>query len=182
MRLLRQGDLGAIEVLYQLYARRVKGFVVKRNPAFDATKADDVVQQTFLALTRQASHWPSSFEHFTSVGNLLFTIATSTIVDLQRCEERDARLKEVAAEYYRQPLRPDERALGKERRWMVRWALRLLPAALREAAALRYLEGLSVKQTAEVTATSVNSTKKRINRSRHELRRSLRFYWKGGMR
>jgi RNA polymerase sigma-70 factor (ECF subfamily) len=180
MRRLRQGDLSSIELIYRLYVLRLKSFVMKKNPAFDETKADDVVQLTFIALTRQASDRPGSFEHFTRLGNLLFTIATSIVIDLQRNEERDEKLKQHVAEYRKQPLRPDERALGKERHRMVHWAMRLLPKKLQEAVALHYLEGMSVKQTADATETSVNTTKKRINRSRHDLRRSLHSYWKGG--
>jgi len=182
MRLLRQGDLASIDIIARLYERRLKSFVMKKNPAFDETKADDVVQLTFLALTRQATGRPGSFEHFTSVGHLLRTIATNIVIDLQRNEERDEKLKQHVAQYRNQPLRPDELALGKERHRMVHWAIRLLPRKLQEAVALHYLEGLSLKQTADATEASVNTTKKRINRSRHDLRQSLRTYWKGGTR
>ena len=182
MRLLRQGDLASIDLICRLYARRLKSFIMKQNPAFDETKADDVVQLTFLALTRQATGRPGSFEHFTSVGHLLRTIATNIVIDLQRREERDEKLKQFVAEHRKRPPRPDELALGKERHRMVHWAMRLLTAKLQEAIALHYLEGLSIKQTADVTEASVNTTKKRINRSRHELRRSLHSYWKGDPR
>jgi len=182
MRLLRQGDLASIDLIFRLYALRLKTFVVKENPAFDETKADDVVQLTFLALTRQAIGRPGSFEHYTRVGHLLRTIATNIVIDLQRDEERDERLKKAAAVLYGRPERPDELALGKERNRKVHWAVRLLTAKMQEAVTMHYLEGLSVKQTAAATEASFNTTKKRINRSRHELRRALRFYWKGGMR
>jgi RNA polymerase sigma-70 factor (ECF subfamily) len=68
---------------------------------------------------------------------------------------------------------PEQLALGEETRRAIWEAFRRLPARQREVFALRYLEGCSTEETAEVLGLSTGSVKTHLFRAVHQMRARL---------
>ncbi|MGH2604550.1 MAG: RNA polymerase sigma factor [Dehalococcoidia bacterium] len=86
---------------------------------------------------------------------------------------RGRRRAEVLSQAAREPSTtedPHAQAHAAELRRQVHESLQLLPAEQREALVLRYVEGLSVTEMAELLGTSLSAVKMRLLRARNALR------------
>lgn len=169
----RRAALGA---LFDLHHARVLN--VAWRVLGDRHLAEDVVQDVFLRLPLVAK----SFRGDSSLSSWLYRMAVNRAIDRRRREARRpaARLGAAAPEFDAaglpsRPERPeaDAHAQGDERAARVQAALLELSPKLRAVAVLRYIEGLSYDQLAEVLDCSLGTIKSRLNRAHAALARSL---------
>lgn len=165
--------------LAALYERHAEALVnVAWRVAGDWSAAQDVVQDVFLHLTARIA----SFRGESSLSSWLYRITVNRAIDRKRHEGRRpaARLGAV----------PDDLLEGARSPWgapadasepvetspdavRVRAALAALSPKLRAIAVLRYIEGLSYDQLAEVLDLSLGTVKSRLNRAHAALAKSL---------
>lgn len=173
------GEVQALGVLYDRYARRLKAFAWQQG----ARRPDDVVQDAFMRIVRNGA----SFKGTAKFKTWLFSIARNLCIDASR---RD---KFRIMPSLDQPIRdPDSPTLGdrvadtapggdglrategSEFRVDFEAALAALPAEQREVFVLRQSSGMAFAEIAEVTGTRENTAKSRMRYALQALRQALK--------
>jgi RNA polymerase sigma-70 factor (ECF subfamily) len=153
------GSRAAFEELFARYRKPLHGFFGRRlnNPA----RAEDLAQETFLAVIRGASR----YEPRALVRTYLYGIA----LKLLAAERRKFLTRSTSEQSAPEPKtdRPPERVV-----W-VRQALEKLDAPEREILMLREYEQLSYSDIAELLRIPVNTVRSRLFRSRLALKSYL---------
>jgi RNA polymerase sigma-70 factor, ECF subfamily len=172
-----KGDIQAFEVLVQRYRSLVFGVVARHVPR---GSIEDVAQEV---LVRTYQSLPG-FSARSSFRRWLTTIAVRSCCDFWRnrerhpevplstlTEEHQAWLDEALAPQSREVFREQiERAEAKE---ILDYALERIAAEDRMVLSLVHLEGLPVKEAAELLGWSVIKTKVKAHRARREMRRII---------
>ena len=157
----------ALAALYDRHHQRV--FNVALRVTLDWYRAQDVVQDVFLSLPRRVR----SFRGDASFTSWLYRITVNRAIDTRRREARRpaARLGDATGELEAEgpgrdePRSPIEGARADERTRDIHRALSKLSPKLRTVAVLRYVEGLSYLELAEVLGCSLGTVKSRLNRA-----------------
>lgn len=166
----------ALGALYERHAAAVLN--VAWRVSGDWAAAQDVTQDVFLTLPQRVG----TFRGDASLSSWLYRIAINRAIDAKRRDSRRpaARLGGVpdeALEGARTPLgerrAPPEPPETTPTERVVRAALAALSPKLRAIAVLRYVEGLSYEQLAEVLGCSIGTVKSRLNRAHAALARRL---------
>ncbi|HET8785669.1 MAG TPA: RNA polymerase sigma factor [Candidatus Limnocylindrales bacterium] len=134
----------------------------------DSGVAEEITQQTFIrAVERRAS-----YEGRASVTTWLMTIARNALTDHYRRTAREGRrhlrlvVAEIDEDVASQPSAIDEREA-------IVAALGALPASQRAAVVLCYLEGMPVRDAADVLKRSEAATESLLSRAKARLRELL---------
>ena len=131
---------------------------------------DDVVQEVFLRVLRNLGQ----FRGESRVESWLWRITVNTCRSWQRGRAVRLRLVHRAAEQGGfVGAAAAEVLLDREEARRVREAVAALPQKYREVVVLRYLEGLAVKEVAEVLGLTPTAVGVRLSRAREKLRRKL---------
>ena len=146
---LHRRDSAAFEELFLRYYRQV--YRVLYSVVTDAQEAEDLTQETFLALYRN----PPGLEPGTSLAAWLYRVAVNRGYNALRGERRARRRLEEAAEAPPQ-IDPQVEFLRREERERVRSALRSMPERAAKLLLLRY-GGLSYAEIAVVMQVSPGS-------------------------
>ena len=169
--LARRGDAVAFSRLFAGFERPIFRYAAHMCGR-DA--ADDIVQDTFLAVLRGASAYDASKG---TVGNYLFGIARHFV--LKRLSRRDAATFEVD-DHDERTMWPDDRqptALDNLSRAemieTVRAAIASLPAPYREAVVLCELQEMSYADAAVVAECPVGTVRSRLHRAKPLLSEKL---------
>jgi RNA polymerase sigma factor (sigma-70 family) len=165
------GDAEALEALYGRYGRPCYGLA--RRILGDEQLAQDVVQEVFLALWRDASRFDASRGGFSS---WLLSMTHHKAVDSVRREE-NLRKRRTAVEILEQSEPPapgphDEVWTGL-RGERVREALQLLSEPQREALVLAYFGGYTQREIAGLTSTPLGTVKTRMLAGMRRMRDGL---------
>jgi RNA polymerase sigma-70 factor (ECF subfamily) len=170
---LRRRALGA---LYERHSAAV--FNVAWRVSGDWATAQDVTQEVFLALPARVA----GFRGDASLSSWLYRIAINRAIDARRRDGRrpalrlggvpDEALQGARTPLGERPTPPEPPEAGPQER-QVRVALASLSPKLRSIAVLRYVEGLSYEQLAEVLGCSIGTVKSRLNRAHAALMRLL---------
>lgn len=178
---LVKGDRDEIARFVETYSARVYrlGMKILNNEQ----DAEDILQETFLKAIRALP----SFEGRSSLSTWLYRIATNEALMLLRkrhpetisidAPTEDDDEDNEALEIVDWSHQPESELLEKETRQKIDSAASQLPLGLREVFMLREMEGLSVKETAEVLDVSESVVKTRLLRARMKLRRELTRYF-----
>ena len=171
------GDHAAFRILVERHQNAVVGTVAKMLG--NASDADDISQQVFLRVWRNAKRYRPDAQFTT----YLFTITRNLVFNETR---RKGRKKEVSAderaEYSHQLVaanpekQPDAEILHAELQSAVDRAIAALPEAQRMAVILRRYEQLSYEEIAVVLNLSVSAVKSLLFRARTALRELLSGY------
>ncbi len=172
----REGDRVALDDLYRRHRGRLSAYAASRmSPALRGfLSPEDVVQETHLESARRIdsfeSRGPASFYRW------LVGIARNKIREAERLRRAKKRavLAPLDADPAAKQTSPSGRVHGAERRERIAAALGDLPGAQGEAVRLRYLEGLSVAETAAELERSESSVKALVSRGLAELSARLR--------
>jgi RNA polymerase sigma-70 factor (ECF subfamily) len=151
---------------WQEVAAQLRPFLSRRVAA---SEIDDVLQEVFLRLQRGLPGLRDE-ERFTS---WLFQIARSSIAEHQRTRARHpltaaSGQPEVAAD----PA-DDDREAARSLACCVSIFVARLASPYREAVTLVELEGLTVREAAEMVGTSLSAMKSRVQRGRAQLRQQF---------
>jgi len=172
------GDVNAFEYLLKRYESHIVR-IVKRHMPYD--KVEEVAQDVFV----RAYQSLPTFKRDDSFKKWLSTIAVRTCYDFWRRHYRSrelpmSSLSEKHQVWLEQAISNrssqtfDDRGSQKEAREILDWALARLSAEDRMLLELVYLEGYSVKETADLLGLSTANVKVRSFRSRKKLHKLIK--------
>jgi RNA polymerase sigma-70 factor (ECF subfamily) len=171
VQLVAQKDAGALESLYERYGKAA--YSLARRILTEGTLAQDVVQEVFLSLWRNAERFDAGRG---TVATYLLSMTHHRAVDVVRREEnlRRWRTTDEGLEHEPDPKArvEDEIELG-ERRAEVRAALAELPPAQREALLLAYFGGYTQREVATLVGVPLGTVKTRMAAGMRKLREAL---------
>jgi RNA polymerase sigma-70 factor (ECF subfamily) len=169
---MRDGDITALETLYDRYGRAVSSVVCRivRNPA----DAEEVVQESFLQAWQQASRFDGMRAN---VWAWLLMIARSRAIDCLRRTDKRARWEEQLDGVDRLFAGPEwatDRVMLREANGrLVRRQFDALPAPQRIAVELAFYEDLTHSEIADVLCEPLGTVKTRIRLAMHRMRGRL---------
>jgi RNA polymerase sigma-70 factor (ECF subfamily) len=170
--MFREGQADAFDVLFDRHYVSVYNFA--RTMLRDASAAEEVLQETFLAVARAAR----TYEARGTFRTWLLRIARNR--SLNRLDAQRARRQVLAddpaglaLQYPSREPSPPQRAMGNEQVQLVKRAMLALPDRQREAIALYAFEELTYQQIAEVLDVPINTVKTLIHRARAGLAEAL---------
>ena len=173
---LRQGDTAALEQLYHRYFDRLYSLVynqVGKNQGI----AEDIVQETFLAVLKSAGKFRGQSKLYT----WLCSIAYHKVADFYRRQKRGAKRGEqppgVSDEELEKIQDSELPILSKieseETRQVVERALLSLPADYRQVLIFKYVEQMPVSEISQIMHRSPKSVEGLLTRARKTLRAHL---------
>jgi RNA polymerase sigma-70 factor (ECF subfamily) len=166
------GDAAAMGALIDRFQAPVYRFV-SRLLGSDGTDRDDVVQSTFVEVSRSAA----TFRGGSRVRVWIFGIAANLARNHIRSAVRRRRMEAaLAAVPEPRVVRPDDEAARRELLLQLNAALSRLPHNLREAFVLCDLEDVSGRDAAATLGVREGTIWRRV----HEARRALRAAIEGG--
>jgi RNA polymerase sigma-70 factor (ECF subfamily) len=156
----------ALRSLYRAYASELLGFAL--NALGDREAAEEIVQETFTRAWRHAERYDAARG---SVRTWLYQIARNAIIDARR---RSAVRPALAP----QPADPDREAGGPSIEqamlgWQVATALARLSPEHRQVVRLAHVQGLSVREIAEICGLPEGTVKSRTWYALRSLRLAL---------
>ncbi|ABD09868.1 DNA-directed RNA polymerase specialized sigma subunit, sigma24 [Frankia casuarinae] len=172
----RRGDVNAFGLLYDRYANLVFRYALYRLGG-DPVAAEDIVSETFLRAFRSIGtfQWQGR-----DIGAWFITIARNLLVDQARSARRRFEIPTAdilaAAEHRATALTapsPEESILAVLTRRELLDAVRELRPDQQECVALRFLEGLSVRETALAMGRNEGAVKSLQFRAIRTLARAL---------
>src|SRR5262245_5365635 len=174
MRRVAEGSPEALGLLHRRFARLIFGLAVQ---TLDRAAAEDLVQEVFLAVWRNAGRFDPERG---SVRSWILQIAHFRLLNELR---RRSRQPEIVADdgvalggVADDEPGPAEATWQAHRRALVAAALEELPAAQREAVGLAFLDDLTHEQVAAELGVPLGTAKTRIRAGLQKLRGSLAPY------
>ena len=149
--------------LWQDVAARLRPFVARQVPPADV---DDVLQDVFVRMQRGLSAIRED-DRFTA---WLFQVARSSVAEHARARARHPLAQDIEIELPAPPTDTDDREATRALSGCVSAFVARLASPYREAVTLVELEGLSVREAAEMVGISVSGMKSRVQRGRAQLR------------
>ncbi len=164
---LRQGDTAALAELYERY--KVPIFRTALAITRDQGAAEDILQECFVRLLTHADRIHSNVP----VGPWLYRVAINLSCDWVHHRQRWSVLLGRLVERWAAPLRVEGTVEEQEIQEKVREAIRTLPLPQQVVIVLHYLEGLSLKEIAEILEVPEGTVKSRLHYGREALREHL---------
>ena len=158
----RQQDRAAQHALYRRVVDRVRGLAARMVGRDDV---DDLIQEIFVHLFRSIS----SFRRESRFETWLYRLVVTQALQYRRRHRRWP-LPSLEVDCPARDTRPD---LSRDDSELLSRALDTLEPELRTLLVLREVEGLSYRELAEVADVPEGTIGSRLNRARHELRRSM---------
>lgn len=166
-----EGDGGALEALYARYGRACFGLA--RRILGDEQFAQDVVQEVFLTVWRDASRFDATRGGFST---WLLSMTHHKAVDSVRREEtlrKRRTTSEVLETRETDTPRVEDQVWSLLRRERVREVLQTLPVVQREALTLAYFGGYTQREIAGLTSTPLGTVKTRMLAGMKRMKESL---------
>ncbi len=171
------GDESAFARLYDAHARRCFAFVLRLLAGDDSAAAEDIHQETWLAVARSARSFDSGKARFVT---WLFTIARNKVMDhfrrrsvvvLMAAETADEASFDDAAGL--SDLTPERIAEDRQLAAAIIREVEALPLAQRETFVLFAHHELSLEEVAQISGVGVETAKSRLRYARRTLGRKL---------
>ena len=169
--LVAQQDAGALEALYDRYGRAA--YSLARRILTEETLAQDVVQEVFLSLWRDARRFDAGRG---TVATYLLSMTHHRAVDVVRREEnlRRWRTSDEGLELAPDPkARVEDEVEASERRAEVRAALKDLPDPQRQALLLAYFGGYTQREVAALVGVPLGTVKTRMAAGMRKMKEAL---------
>lgn len=163
-----QRDHDALAALYDRYSAAC--YSLARRILTDAVLAQDVVQEVFLAVWKDAHRFDAERGGFSTY---LLSMTHHKAVDAVRREENQRKRRapqEVLETQESDAPRVEDEVWSSVRRTGVRNALAVLPEPQREALALAYYGGYTQREIAGITRTPLGTVKTRMLTGMRKLR------------
>ena len=176
---LQAGDDGAFDEVVRGYGPQLLAVLHRYLP--DESDAHDALQETFLSMFKAIGRFAGD----SSLGTWLHRIAVNAaLMKLRRRRRKpeqslDELLPKFTLDGHRAQPRgawsnvPDEAALGRETRTLVRAAIDQLPEGYRTVLLLRDIEERPTEEVAELLELTPANVKTRLHRARQALRELL---------
>lgn len=178
----QEGEYAAFEEIVRRY--QDKAYRLAFSLMKDESDAQDVVQEAFLNMYRKLD----TFEGRSKFGSWMYRVVTNAALMRLRAQKRrgEVSLEEDDTEFREDDyyvatvpewrVRADEAAENRELRDKIIEAVDELPPKYQTVFLLKEVEGLSLKEIAEVLELSVGGVKSRLHRARLHLRATLESY------
>jgi len=165
----RRGDRDAFRTLFETYKDKVFSIALY-STAGDRAFAEDITQQTFLKLFTAIQQFRGESEFTT----WLYRLVVNACTDEQRKRKRLLPMEAITL-----PVRVADKTLQEsqfvrnEVAGVVRLAIQELKPKFRLPILLKYIEGLSYEEIAEVMGCSKGTVASRLNRGHAQLAKRL---------
>ncbi len=173
LRAHRAGDARAFAALYDRYDRAVFGFIRRLLGAPHAAAAEDLHQETWLAVSRNAAAFDPARASFAA---WVFAIARNKVFDHYRRQKvaiPSSELGEAAQHVADEGQTPLEAVQSRERAQEIVAAVDALPLEQRGVFVLFADGGLSLEEIAVMTGVAQETVKSRLRYARDKLRQAL---------
>jgi RNA polymerase sigma factor (sigma-70 family) len=169
-RVSASGDLGAFRLLFEYFAPRIKGFMLKTGCSAD--EAEEIAQKTMIAVWRKAKQFD---ERTTGASAWIFTIARNIRIDAARRTGRDRRLAQsVSYQALDEAVASAEQIVARtEDKVRVTTALERLSLEQSTVIRMSYLEGMPHAEISERLAIPLGTVKSRIRLAMDRLKALL---------
>lgn len=170
MERVSQGDAAAFQQLVASEINRVLS--VARRMLGGDTEAEDVAQDVFLRLWRQADRWEGGRA---KVSTWLYRVTVNACIDRKRArrEETVAEMPVLASQATQ-----DQTLEQEDLQRYMDGALQALPERQRMALVLFHYEDLSMSAVSEIMDVSVEAVESLLGRGRRALKKKLDSHWK----
>lgn len=168
VRIATHQDREAFAKLFNHYAPRLKGFLIRRGESPEA--AEDMAQETLVRMWRRAASFDPARA---DAAAWLFAIARNLKIDTFR---RDRRAELHTDDFLLRPAeppQPDDVLLGNECRDRVQQAMNALPADQLDLVRLSFFDGRSHGEIADLTGIPLGTVKSRLRLAFGRLREKL---------
>jgi RNA polymerase sigma factor (sigma-70 family) len=165
---LKAGDGAAAREFFDSYATRIHRFIAS-SLGGDAREAEDLLQETFIALAEALPFFRGDCSLFT----FACAIAHRKVQSFIRRNARRARIALAAVREAPEESGDYESESSSNERRAVADAMAHLPEDYREVLILKYVEELSVSEMARVMQLSEHAIESRLARARRGLRAIL---------
>ena len=166
-----RGEHAAFDTLYNRYARRLGGFFL-RMLAYDAAKAEDMVQELFVRVWTYRKEYRSDQPFATWLYAMAYNLCKN--------EYRHETIRQAYVEELRQrEVDTDEPAKTMERdelRQRLRQAVQSLPTVQRDAFLLHYDEELTIPEVAHIVGCPEGTVKSRLYTALESVKRMMNEY------
>lgn len=168
---MQRGDEDAVAALYDRYSGIAYGLAYRI--AGDATLAEDVVQESFVTVWKQAPRFDPSRGLLRS---WLLTIVHHKAVDAvrRRTNRPERAFPDDAAEFIAAPSKPEEYAEMMMDAEAVREAVRRVPEEQRKTIELAYFSGMTHVEIAAQMGVPLGTVKSRLRIGLEKMREYLR--------
>ena len=167
------GDKRAFELLVVKYQRRIERLIGRM--VRDVDLVEDIAQETFIRAYRALHQFRGDAQFYTWLYRIAVNTAKKALVDLKRNPvisenafrqgDSDDETYQVGNELTTEET-PETVLAAKEIAEAVNTAMLALPEELRQALALREIEGLSYEEISEVMNCPIGTVRSRIFRAR----------------
>src|SRR2546423_13227161 len=165
----------ALRELYDRYGKTLKAVIA--HVVHEEAEADDVLQEIFLQIWKEAAHYsPQAGKPL----GWVVTLARRRAIDRLRRRQAYCRAKErFETHIERQPdswmkNRIDEQLIRSDMRRFLQKQMKTLPAYQREAIELSFFDGLSHREIATLTGTPLGTVKTRLELGLRKLMNCVR--------
>ncbi len=168
LEMYQQGNREAVSQLLERHTRRVRDYV--RMMVKDSDVADDLTQEVLIKVVKVLDEG-----RYTDKGRFLpwvLRIAHNRVLDYFRAQKQDKTISESSAGFdilgSKNLAEPsiEDNIISEQRAEEIRALVEELPEEQREVVKMRYYEGLSFKEIAELTGVSINTA---LGRMRYAL-------------
>ena len=168
LEMYQQGNREAVSQLLERHTRRVRDYV--RMMVKDSDVADDLTQEVLIKVVKVLDEG-----RYTDKGRFLpwvLRIAHNRVLDYFRAQKQDKTISESSAGFdilgSKNLAEPsiEDNIISEQRAEEIRALVEELPEEQREVIKMRYYEGLSFKEIAELTGVSINTA---LGRMRYAL-------------
>jgi RNA polymerase sigma-70 factor (ECF subfamily) len=164
----REGDAEAFRALFEAHKDKVYSIALRYSG--DPAAAMDITQDTFLKLMDRIGQ----FRGEASFDSWLYRLVVNRCMDYRRSQQRWLPIVEDFFDSFRSPQPSQmENLLRSEMEQRVQDAVAKLPPEYRMVVVLRYTEGMSYEEIADLLQVSRGTVASRLNRAHGILERRL---------
>ena len=171
MQCIGRGEHKAFDTLYYRYARRLGGFFL-RMLAYDAAKAEDMVQELFVRVWTHRKEYRSTQPFVTWIYTMAYNLCKN--------EYRHEAVRQTYVEQFLQREEPTEESSEAmerdELRQRLRQVVQSLPTVQRDAFLLHYDEELTIPEVAHIVGCPEGTVKSRLYTALESVKRIMNEY------
>jgi RNA polymerase sigma-70 factor (ECF subfamily) len=177
----RDGDVRAFEFLLSRHQKPIYEFILRSVGPHNTALAEDLAQETFLRVVKQAK----TYEQRAKFTTWLYTLARNLCIDNSRrmvhrktrsLDQQDEDGQTLLDRTADKGPAIDRKVIGQQLQTRLQQAIDSLPEDQREVFLMREQADLSFKEIAEVIGISENTVKSRMRYALEKLRAQLEEY------